>query len=127
MPRVPQRRIPLRASAAYTTTFTSRSYTTSYHSRMVLTLRATAVVDTPSVVAKIQGWDTDGAGGWVDLLEDAAVTTGAPTLSQLKLYPGAITSANNALDLPAPKKWRVIVTHADADSITYELFMDLWA
>lgn len=126
MSRVGHRRISLRNSAAYTTTFTGNAYTTPYHSKMIVTIRATALSATPSVTVKIQGWDTDGSGDWVDLLTDAAVTDANPTVSQLKLYAGAITAANAALDLPAPKKWRVIATHGDADSLTYELFVDLW-
>jgi hypothetical protein len=122
-----KQRISLRPLAAYTTTFTSRSFTKPYHNGMVVTIRATAVAATPSVVVKIQGWDTDGSGTWVDLLADAAVTDASPTVSQLKLYPGAITAANAALDLPLPNRWRIVATHADADSITYELFADIFA
>ena len=121
-----KRRIQIFSSAARTATVTSASYTTPYHSGAVVSLYATALSATPSIVMKIQGWDVDGAGTWTDILADAAVTTAAPTASNLKLYPGAITAANAALDLPLPKKWRVVVTAGDADSITYEVFADLF-
>lgn len=121
-----KRRIILRPAAAYTTTFTSQPYTTPYHNGIMLMLYATALAATPSIVMKIQGWDVDGAGTWTDLLTDAAVTTAAPTGSELKMYPGAITAANAALDRPLPNKWRVVCTHGDADSITYKLFAVLF-
>ena len=59
---------------------------------------------------------------------DTAVTTASPTHSELKLYPGAITAANAALDRPLPNQWRVVATHdAEGDPITYELFVDIFA
>ncbi len=122
-----KQRISLRPSAAHATTFTSRSFTTPYHNGIVLTIRSTALTATASVTMKIQGYDTDGSGGWVDLLADAAVIDAAPTVSQLKLYPGAITAANVALDLPLPTKWRVVATHLNAASMTYKLFAVIYA
>jgi hypothetical protein len=121
-----KQRISILPLAARTTTQTSRSYTTPYHNGIILSLYATALAATPSIVMKIQGWDVDGAGTWTDLLADAAVTTAAPTASDLKLYPGAITAANVALDRPLPSKWRVVVTHGDADSITYKVFATIF-
>lgn len=125
MPRVPQRRIVFRPAAAYTTSFTSQWFTTPYHDGIILNLYATALAASPSVVISIEGWDTNGSGAAVELLAAAAVTDANPTHKQLKLYPGAITSANAALDRPLPSKWRVKATAADADSLTYKFFADL--
>lgn len=127
MPSRGTRRIVFRPLAAYTTAYLSRTYNTPYHNGMVLNIRATALAATPGVTMSIEGWDTDGSGTWVSLLADAAVTTAAPTHSELKLYPGAITAANVALDRPLPARWRVRVAVADADSLTYELFADIFA
>jgi len=121
-----KRRIVFRPAAAYTTTFTSNPYTTPYHTGIVVNLYATAAAS-GSVVVKIQGWDTDGSGTWVDLLTAAAVTTGSPTHKELKLYPGAITASNLARDFLLPRKWRVVATEGTpGNSLTYKLFCDIF-
>ena len=83
---------------------------------VVVIIDVTAASDTPSVVATIEGKDPASA-KWYNLLTAAAVTGTGTTV--LRVYPGLTAVANlTATDL-LPSIWRVVMTHGDADSITY--------
>lgn len=115
----------LRPQGAYTTSFTSRTFNSPFHDKAVATIRTTAITSTPSVVMKFQVFDVDGAGTWTDFLLDAAITTASVT-STLQVGFGATDAANVATSLPLPRRWRIVVTHANANSISYKLFVDLY-
>ena len=78
----------------------------------------TAASATPSVVFTIQGKDTVSA-KYYTILASAAITGTGTTV--LTVYPGLTASANAVANDILPRDWRVIATHADADSITYSV------
>lgn len=81
---------------------------------VIVTVNVTSA-GTGSITATIQRWDP--AAGWVTVLASAALTTdGAVTLT---VYPGFTPSANAVASAVLPRKWRVNVTHNNANAITY--------
>lgn len=109
----------LLASAARTATTNSPDQS-NYGARGVrVRINVTAVSATPSITVAIQEKDSI-SGNYISILTSAAiVSTGQKTT--LVLYPGATGVANAVLGEPLPRTWRVAVTHADADSITYSV------
>jgi hypothetical protein len=88
---------------------------------LTVNIVASSPVDTPSVVFTIQG--KHAGGGWYTLLASAAVT-GAGTTT-MYVGPGLAETANVSTNKPLPRTWRLISTHADADSITYGAYADV--
>lgn len=109
---------PILASAARTATVNSDTQTNDKFRGGHVIIDVTAATDTPSVTPKIQGLDPL-SGKWYDLLEGAAITGTGTTV--LKVYPGITAAANVAVSDLLPAKWRVTMTHGDADSITYSV------
>lgn len=83
-----------------------------------ITLDVTAITATPSITLTVQGRD-ELSGRWYDILVGAAVTTVSTNV--YKLYPGITPVANVAVSDVLPRVWRVVITHGDADSITYSV------
>lgn len=85
---------------------------------LAIQIDATASAATPSVVFTLQsqtGPDAD----WATQIESAAVTGVSTT--NIIAHPGAVDIANLSESTQIGQKWRVIATHADADSITYSV------
>lgn len=83
---------------------------------VIVTVNITSA-GTGSITAAIQRFDP--ASGWMDVLASAALTTdGATTLT---VYPGFTASPNSVANAVIPRKWRVKVTHNNANSITYSV------
>ena len=70
----------------------------------------------------MQGKDP-ASGKYYDLIESAAITGVGTTV--LSIRPGITTTANLAVSNSVPKRIRVVATHADADSITYSVGVNL--
>lgn len=105
------------SSTARTATASSASQKNPDHLGVHVTIKSTAATSTPSVVPTIEGYD-ETTGAWYTLLTGAAITDGSTTVT-LKVYPG-ITAVNNvAVSDHLPPLWRLTMTHADTDSITY--------
>lgn len=81
-----------------------------------LVVISTAHAATPSVVASIEGYDP-ASDSWVELLAAAAIT--GETTKVLTVSPTCDTAANVSLYRRLPQRFRVVLTHADSDSITY--------
>lgn len=98
----------------------------SLHSRGALGLAvnivSTAATATPSVVVTIQGYNPLTA-TWYTLLTSAAITDGSTT-RRLVVYPTVTEAANLAVATTIPETVRVVMTHGDADSITYSVDLD---
>lgn len=120
-----QRNFTIFASAARTDTHSSQLYhnvdiNTNVRG-MLLTLDVTAATATPSVVMTVEWYDA--ASDSYETILTAVAVTGIGKDSYL-IYPesaaasGAITQVVN---FPMPSVWRVTMTHADTDSITYSL------
>lgn len=72
---------------------------------------------TGSITATIERWDP--VAGWVTVLASAALTTDGNTT--LTVYPGFTPSTNAVASAVLPRKWRVKVTHNNANTITYSV------
>lgn len=106
------------ASAARTAT-NNTSDLTNYNARgLHLVINVSAVTATPSVTFTIQGKD-EVSGSYYTVLASAAITGTGTTV--LKVYPGLTAAANTVANDVLPRTWRLLATHADADSITYSV------
>ena len=120
MAHVMTEQIPLLASAARTATNYSNPQTNHYHRGVKVFIDCTAVTDTPSVTFSIQERDPIG-GDYKTILTSAAVTAAITAPVVLTVYPGCVAVTNVVLNEPLPRTWRLLATHADADSITYSV------
>lgn len=111
-------------SAARTATTQSTDQRNSRHRGVRVHINVTAIADSPSVVFTVQGKDKL-TGDYYTLLASAAVTATGDTF--LVVYPGIAAAANAAVSQPLPPTWRVLCTHSDGDSITYEVTAELLA
>ena len=113
--------VTLLASAARTATPTADSLTRNDPNALGVhvIVDVTASAATPSVVVTIEGQDP-ASGKWYALLTSAAFT-GSTETRVLKVYPGITVAANLSAADVLPASWRVVLTHADADSITYSV------
>lgn len=103
------------ASASRTATVTTDAIANNRCKGIHLVIDATAKTATPSVTPKIQGLDANGV--WYDVLVGAAITDTGTTV--LKVFPGASPVANAVANDYLPPTWRVVLTHGDADALTY--------
>lgn len=87
-------------------------------SGIYVVIDATAVTATPSITVTVAGVDRI-SGETFDILASAAISTVSTTT--LQIGPGVTAVANETEDSYLPPIFRVTVTHADADSITYSV------
>lgn len=87
-----------------------------------IVIDVTDVTATPSVVPTVEGKDPL-SGKYYTLLTGAAITATGTTI--LKVFPSATAVANLAANDFVPSKFRVTMTHGDADSITYSIGANL--
>lgn len=83
-----------------------------------LVIDVTAVAATPSITVTVQGVDRV-SGQVYTILESAAITAVSTTV--LKVAPALTAAANTVANDLLPPIFRITVTHADADSITYSI------
>lgn len=86
---------------------------------LLLVIDCTAVTATPSVTFAIEAQNGQGD-DFASVLTSSAVTT-ASTTTLIVAHPDAPDRANVAENTQMENKWRVVATHADADSITYSV------
>lgn len=110
------------ASAARTATHNSADFVTPYTKGLHLVIDCTATSATPSVVFTLQGKDVT-SGKYYTVLASAAITATGTTV--LKVHPALTAAANSVANDLLPRTWRVLATHADADSITYSVGVSL--
>jgi hypothetical protein len=103
---------------ARTATITSDAFTNNGARGLHVVVDVTAAADTPSIVPTIQAFDV-ASGKWYDLLVGTAIT-GVST-NVFRLYPGITAAAGASVSDALPIVFRVKVTHADTDSITYSV------
>lgn len=106
------------ASAARTAAVDSADQTNYNGKGLHLVIDATVAPATPSVTFTIQGKDVV-SGKYYTILASAAVTGVSTTV--LKVYPGLTAAGNLVASDVLPRTWRVSVTVADADSLTYSV------
>lgn len=110
---------PLLASAARTATVSSADQTL-YGRGVRISINCTASASTPSVVPTIEVKDPV-SGVYTSVLAGAAIT-GASHI-ELVVYPGITVTTNLTANIAMGRTWRVTMTHADTDSITYSVGM----
>lgn len=105
-------------SAARTATVNSADFT-NYNARgLHAIINVTSITSTPSIIPFIQGKDPI-SGTYYDILEGNPITTTG--INILKVYPGIAAVVNASANDLLPRTYRVRVTHADTDSITYSV------
>ena len=109
-------------SSARIATNNSDDLTNSQQKGCHIIIDVTAISATPSVVPTIQGKDSV-SGKYYTLLVGAAITATGTTI--LKVYPALIPVANLVANDIVPVKFRILMTHGDADSITYSVGVSL--
>lgn len=100
------------------------------HRGIVITIDATAEVDTASVVFTLQRKDAT-SGKYTTILASPAVEATGTTV--MRVYPGLqtfdfdgsptadVAVIDNVANDVLPAIWRLITTHADSDSLTYSV------
>lgn len=106
------------ASAARTATPTAVNVASKGRLRLHLVVVVTALSATPSVVPKIDGYDVL-SNSYYNLLTGVAITATGTTV--LKVGPGLSAVASAVAADFLPQTWRLTMTHANADSITYSV------
>ena len=81
-------------------------------------INVTAIAVTPSVVPTIDGFDPLSE-TWYNLLTGSAITGTGQTV--LRVHPELTAAANLTAKDFLPNRYRVVMTHGDADSITYSV------
>lgn len=89
-----------------------------YAKAVHIIINVTSVTATPSVVPTIDGYDFT-SGAWYNILTGNAITATGTTV--LKISPEITASANASAKDILPREWRLQMTHADTDSITYSV------
>lgn len=102
-------------SVARAGTPTAAAFSSGGRRGLHLVIDVTAVTGA-SVVPTIDGQDVL-SGKFYNLLTGSAITTTGTTV--LKIYPGIGTIANGAASDVIPANLRLVMTHADGNSITY--------
>ena len=114
--------ITLLASAARTATLSSADQT-NYNARgIIITIDVTSITDTPSITLAIQHRDSIGGNYETLFLTTTAIT--ATGVQPFIVYPGVAAADEDVVEVvgyPLGRTWRITVTHADADSITYSV------
>lgn len=113
----------LLASAARTVTTTSPTRLNPSSRAGHFILDVTAVTATPSITVDIQAEDALSGNFYSLLLSNAITTVGTYVF---KIGPGYPPVPNQAANDNLPLNYRAMVTHADADSITYSLNANLF-
>lgn len=121
---MPTRAAVLLASAARTTTVTSEQISSGGAGHLTLCIDVTALAATPAVTPAVQVQEISG-GAWKAIWTAAAAitdVTGTGTylyaigVGLLASVPGGYTDVENVV---LPPVFRIVLTHGDADSITY--------
>lgn len=112
----------LLASAARTAT-TASADQTNYNARgVIVTIDVTAISASPSITMDIEFRENIAGRYESFLLTSAAITTTG--VHSYIVYPGVGAASGDVVQVagfPLGRTWRVNVTHADADSITYSV------
>jgi len=119
---MPNEHVELLPSIARTANVNTPDQSNLGHRGLHLAIDVTVDPALASVVPTIQGKDLL-SGKYYDLLVGVAITAVGTTI--LKVYPGIVASANVAASDVLPLIWRLQLVHADTDSITYSVAVNL--
>ena len=105
-------------SAARTATPTAVQVSDKFARGIQVVINVTASSATPSVVPTIDGYDPL-SDTWYNILTAAAITGAGATL--LRIHPDLASVTNETAADFLPETYRITMTHADTDSITYSV------
>lgn len=105
-------------SEARTVTPSTVEISDRYVKGIQVIINVTDSAATPSVVPTIDGFDPLSE-TWYNLLTGSAITGASQTI--LRIHPELAEVANLIAKDFLPKKYRIVMTHGDADSITYSV------
>jgi hypothetical protein len=103
---------------ARTAVATSQDISNHDGTGLVLTIVATAVVNTPSVTFTIEGKDPT-SGTYYTILTSAAITGAGTTV--LRVHPDLTAATNTVAKDMLPAVWRVKTAVSDTDTLTYSV------
>ena len=109
-------------SLARIATNNSGDLTNSGHTGIHVIIDVTVDPASASITPTIQGKDTV-SGKYYTLLVGPAIAATGTTI--LKVYPGLTAVTNLVASDIVPSKFRILMTHADVDSITYSVGVSL--
>lgn len=117
--------VALLSSAARTATTNSADQTNTARRGVVVVVDVTAVTATPEATPKIQRKNADGT--YTDIFTaPAAITATGKYVYVMATDAGTASGAFAGMGAePLPHTWRLSMSHADTDSITYSV--DAWA
>lgn len=108
-------------SLARTATPTAYSLQSRGAKGLAVFINASAITSTPSVVVTIDGYNA-GSGIWYNILTSAAIAT--VSTKRMVVAPGIVENANLTVSTLIPETVRVVMTHANVNSITYSVDLD---
>jgi hypothetical protein len=110
------------ASAARTATTNSADMTNYNGKAHLFFLNVSAITDTPSITLSLQYKDSISSNYFTIWTAATAVTATGQYAYMFGLGgSGSAGSFTEAVNLRLPRTWRLVATHADADSITYSV------
>lgn len=109
--------VSILTSAARTTTQTQADQTNRYYRGIAIVVDVTTA-GTGSITMSIDGKDSV-SGKYVNLLTGAAITT--ISTNTYRVYPGLTVAANLVASDALWRTWRVVITHNNANTITYSV------
>lgn len=115
---VEARAVTVLASAARTSTQTGSDQTNITGKGIMVVCDVTAIVSAPSITVDIQVKDAVSS-KYISLLISAAIVATGTT--RLRVYPGFLAATNTVANDLLSRTWRIVVTHANANSITYSV------
>jgi hypothetical protein len=111
------RAITVLASAARTTTQTQADQTNLSGKGITIVVDVTTA-GTGSITMTINVKDSV-SGKYITLLSGAAITTNSTT--RYRVYPGLTAAANSVASDVLGRTWRIVITHNNANTITYSV------
>lgn len=125
-PSLPIKRFTIAPSAARaaTASFTGTDIHNAGYGTAHVYLDVTLDPAAAAITLKIQGKDSL-SGDYFDLLSGSAVSAVTVGPNRYSVGTGVLTVANVSLNYALPKIWRVVVTGADTDSMTYSISAEM--
>lgn len=111
--------IAVLASAARTATPTIDDYVVPYGKTLTVIIDITTGAATPAVTPSIKGVTPTGIAYTV--LTGAQITSTSAAQVVMRVGAGCPETANLSTGIPLPQTFRIAMTHADADSLTYSI------
>ena len=107
------------AARALAQDYTSDDFVVPYGKTLTLVIDITAGAATPSVTPKFRGVTPTGI--VYTVLTGAAITSTSAAQVIMRVGHGIAEVANLGTAIPLPAQFRLVMTHADTDSLTYSV------